>query len=175
MRLVVVVVVASLLCACPRKEPVEALAAPPRLPADDCTLETELVPGVPGSPGHLIPSERNPNGASELATHMRTMVEDLRDARAKVLAGAPVPPLEARHRKLRCAWPTSPSDRNAAFDAMARNYLGAVAALDARPQDTRAAFNGVVAACRSCHEATCEGPIAVIEGLALEAGVGDPR
>lgn len=34
--------------------------------AAECTLETPLIPGVPGSPGHLLPSDRNPNGDSEL-------------------------------------------------------------------------------------------------------------
>jgi hypothetical protein len=138
---------------------------------DDCTLETQLVPNVPGSPGHLIASERNPNGASELATHMRTMVDDLREAKTQVLGGQSelVPSLWRKHRKIRCAWPTAPGDRDAAFDAMAQNYLAKVRVLDSKPKDMRAAFSGVVAACRSCHEATCDGPIAVIDGLTLDA------
>lgn len=158
------------LCACPKKEeaPV-AQPPPPAAPVDDCTFETKLVPGVPGSPGHLIASERNPNGASELATHMRLMVEDVRDAKAKVLAGQPVPTLFAKHRKIRCTWPTAPSDRNENFDAMAQSYLAQVKALDAKPADSKAAYSNVVRACRTCHEATCDGPIAVIDGLALDA------
>lgn len=138
-------------------------------PVEDCTLATELKPGVPGSPGHLIASERNPNGASELATHMRMMADDLRAAREALRAEASVAPLSARHRKLRCAWPTDPSDRNAAFDAMAQTYLTKLAAFDTAPaQDRRAAYTAVLAGCRSCHEQTCEGPIAVIDALALD-------
>lgn len=162
-------VLALTLCACPKKEEAPVAQPPPPAPVDDCTFETKLVPGVPGSPGHLIASERNPNGASELATHMRTMVDDLKDARAKVLAGQAVPPLKAKHRKLRCAWPTSLSDRTPAFDAMAQAYLARVAEFDAKPADPKAAYTGVVAACRACHEQTCDGPIAVIDGLGLDA------
>ncbi|MDX2009984.1 MAG: hypothetical protein SFW67_07340 [Myxococcaceae bacterium] len=135
---------------------------------DDCTLATPLVPGVPGSPGYLIPSERNPNGASELATHMRRMADDLRASRAALLDGGSALLLWASHRKLRCAWPTALSDRNEAYDAMAQTYLGAVRALDAKPS-SREAYTGVVAACRACHEQTCDGPIAVIDGLGLDA------
>ncbi len=162
----VLLLAALMFCACPKKP-----EGPPPKPADvdDCTFETKLVPGVPGSPGHLIASERNPNGASELATHMRMMVDDVRDAKAKVLAGQPVPALWQKHRKIRCAWPTAPGDRDAAFDVMAQNYLAKVRELDAKPGDPKAAFTGLVGACRTCHEATCDGPIAVIDGLALDA------
>lgn len=152
------------LTGCPKTERVVAPA-----PVEDCTFETPLVPGVPGSPGHWIPSERNPNGASELATHMRLMVDDLREARTKVLAGQAVASLEQRHKKLRCAWPTSMSDHTPAFDAMAQVYLAKVKAFDAKPADMKAAYTAVVAACRSCHEQTCDGPIAVIDGLTLDA------
>ncbi|MBM4781371.1 MAG: cytochrome c [Archangiaceae bacterium] len=162
-------VVVLTLCACPKKEEAPLAQPPPPAPVDDCTFETKLVPGVPGSPGHLIASERNPNGASELATHMRMMVDDVRDAKSKVLAGQPVPTLFAKHRKIRCTWPTAASDRNEAFDAMAQNYLAQVKALDAKPADMKAAYSDVVRACRTCHEATCDGPIAVIDGLALDA------
>jgi cytochrome c553 len=161
-------VLAVLLSACPKPAaPTPDAGAAVAALVDDCTLATPLVPGVPGSPGHLIASERNPNGASELATHMRRMADDLRGARAAVLDGGAAPPLWAHHRKLRCAWPTALSDRNEAYDAMAQTYLGAVKALDAAPS-SRAAYSGVVAACRACHEQTCDGPIAVIDGLALE-------
>ena len=161
------VLLALVSAGCPKASPADAGISAARL-VDDCTLATPLVPGVPGSPGHLIASERNPNGASELATHMRRMADDLKSARAVLLDGGSVAPLHATHRKLRCAWPTDPHDRNAAYDAMAQTYLAKVRALDAAPS-SRDAFTGVVAACRGCHVQTCDGPIAVIDGLGLEA------
>ena len=138
-------------------------------PVDDCTFETVLVPGIPGSPGHLVPSEINPNGASELATLMRTMVADWKAVRAELVAGQPVQraPLLPTHRKIRCSWPTAASDRNAAFDAMAQVYVQNVRAFD--EQRSAETYRGVLSACAACHEATCGGPLAVIEGLQLPA------
>lgn len=89
----------------------------------DCTFTTPLVPGAPGSPGHLVKSERNPNGDSELALMMRRFVDDLSTARALVEAGKPVPPMFAVHRRIRCAWPSKPEERDAGFDARAQGYL----------------------------------------------------
>lgn len=136
---------------------------------EDCTLATPLVPGVPGSPGHLVPSELNPNGASELATLMRQMVSDWREIRGQLAAGQEVQraPLLPTHRKIRCSWPTAAEDRNAAFDAMAQVYVHNVRAFDAAPNAET--YRGVLSACAACHEATCGGPLAVIEGLQLPA------
>ena len=148
-------------------------AAPPSLSPTDpaCTLETPLVPGVPGSPGHLVPTEVNPNGQSELALVMRTMQEDLKAARAALLAGRPVASMVSRHRKLRCAWPTAASDRNPTFDAFAVGYLASVAALE-KASDA-AAFDAVLNTCKACHEQSCPGPVAAIEALRLPGGGGD--
>lgn len=145
--------------------PIAAAALAPQ--ADDCTLATKLVPGVPGSPGHLIPSEINPNGASELAALMRTFVKDMSAARELVQKSAPVPELWSRHRKMRCSWPTAASDRDEGFDARAQVYLAAVKELDAKPADMTKAFDNVLAACRACHEVSCAGPIEVIDSLRI--------
>lgn len=138
-------------------------------PVEECTLATPLKPGVPGSPGHLIPSDINPNGASELATLMRTFVKDMTAARELVQKGQPVPALWTSHRKMRCAWPTDLADRNKDFDALAQVYLAQVQTLDAKPAEPAKAYDAVLTACRSCHEASCPGPIEVIEGLRLTA------
>jgi hypothetical protein len=167
MRVSVLLGLSLSVVACTRS-PTEAKPEAPKL--EDCTLETPLVPGVPGSPGHLIPSDINPNGASELATLMRTMVADLEASRAAVEQGRAPAPMWSRHRKLRCAWPTAASDRNPAFDGMAMAYLAMVQALDAKPKDLKAAHNAVIDACRACHENTCAGPIEKIVQLRLPDG-----
>ncbi|MGV3621630.1 MAG: hypothetical protein ACO1OB_12475 [Archangium sp.] len=136
-------------------------AGPPPLP--ECTLATPLVPGVPGSPGHLIPSTINPNGASELATLMRAFVDDWKAARTVIEAGQTLAPKFPTHRKLRCEWPTDARDRNEAFDGMAVGYLDAVKKFDAAP--SRDTYEAVLDRCRACHEVTCGGPLEVIEGL----------
>jgi hypothetical protein len=133
----------------------------------ECTLQTPLVPGVPGSPGHLIPSEINPNGASELAVLMRRFVSDWRAVQTGLRDHQPLPkgPRFPVHARLRCSWPTEPADRNEAFDGFAQAYLGAVKAFDQKP--SAAALNQVVASCRACHESTCSGPLVVIDSLRL--------
>lgn len=149
----------------PPSEPVAQPAAAAVTAADDCTYQTVLTPGVPGSPGHLIPSDINPNGASELATLMRAMVADLEQGKAALEKGEAPAPMWSRHRKLRCSWPTDSADRNATFDGMAIAYLEQVKALDAKPAQPKEAFNAVVAACQACHENSCPGPIEKIVTL----------
>ena len=149
-----------LFTACVRSTP----PAPPPTPSEaECTLSTSLTPGVPGSPGHLITSAINPNGASELATLMRRMVKDWDSAKAALGKGVSLEARYPTHRKMRCAWPTDPSDRNASFDAMAVTYLEQVKAFDAAPSP--ATYANVLAGCQACHEQTCPGPLTVIEGL----------
>jgi hypothetical protein len=177
-----------LLCACvlcaacatapastPTTEPVAEKTSPPPPPAEtpaaaaetDCTLATELVPGIPGSPGHLFPSDINPNGASELAVLMRTMQSELGKAKEAIENGASFPTMYPRFKKMRCAWPTAAADRNQQFDTMAQVYLAQVKALDEKPADLHTAFNNVITGCVSCHEISCAGPIEAIEKLRL--------
>lgn len=139
-------------------------ATPAAAAADeDCTLATELVPGIPGSPGHLIKSPRNPNGDSELAVLMRQMVDDLREVRVLAEAKQPVKKLWPEHRRMRCAWPTRPEERNEAFDGRAQGYLAAVRAFDETPG--QATYNAMIAGCISCHSVSCGGPLDFIDGM----------
>ena len=175
MRRAVLALVSVTLAACRAGDgPAQPAQAPTPAPAplatiddDACSIRTPLKPGVPGSPGNLLPSPINPNGVSELAALMRVMLEDVRAARAAVVEGRDPPTLGARHHKLRCSWPTQEHMRNAEFDALARAYLQAEGALDARNPDARTAYKGLVRACIACHQVSCEGPIPLIEELVL--------
>lgn len=177
--LVLLLVAAS---ACSKPQPQPPAAPPPKAPVapvDDCTAETKLVPGIPGSPGHLLPSERNPNGDSELAALMRAMESDLRATRLAITdGGAPPGALFPSHRKIRCSWPTDPRDRNPTFDGLAINYLARVKALDEKPLEP-AAYEGVLEACKACHQTFCPGPVAVIDSLSCgkgaDAGTAPPH
>jgi hypothetical protein len=145
--------------------PAKAAATPATPPAEDadCNLSTPLVPGIPGSPGHLIQSARNPNGDSELAVLMRQFVDDLRDARTLAEAGQPVKKLYPTHRKMRCAWPTKPDERNTNYDLRAQSYLAAVRAFDQKPGKTT--YNEIVNGCIHCHSQSCGGPLDFIDGM----------
>lgn len=155
--------------------PTAAKADAPAATAEECTLHTPLVPGVPGSPGHLIPSAQNPNGQSELAALMRSMQAELKAARVAIPRGQKVGPFLPRFRKIRCAWPTTPDDRNAQFDDFARAYLDAVAELDrASAADAASAYTRVLHACRTCHEHSCSGAIVAIDALQLTPASAAP-
>ncbi len=132
---------------------------------DDCTGSTPLAPGAAGSPGHLIRSDLHPEGASELATLMRAMEADLKAARASLARAEAVPALYPKHRRIRCSWPTSPADREGAFDALAVGYLERVKGFDAAPEKDQA-YAAVLGGCRACHEQSCPGPLAAIDALA---------
>jgi hypothetical protein len=131
----------------------------------ECTGQTPLVPGIPGSPGHYVVTDVHPDGASELALLMRGFVDDLKAARADVVAGRAVTPRWSVHRRMRCAWPTSLAERDARYDALAVAYLEQRRALDAHA-DTET-YNRVLSGCLACHESMCPGPIELIEGLRL--------
>lgn len=147
--------------------PLLACVKPAVVPRDvtgDCSQATALTPGVPGSPGHLIPSTINPNGQSELAWRMRAMVKDWEDAKRALKAQASLTgPLLPKHRAIRCSWATDPQDRTAEFDALAQGYLAAVAAFDQAPSEKT--YDAALAGCAACHEVSCPGPLTVIEGL----------
>lgn len=159
----------------PKVSPSAAAPAAAPMSSEPCTLATPLVPGIPGSPGHLIRSDINPNGQSELSAHMRTMQAQLKLARQAIEHGEKPAALAAAFAKIRCAWPTTLSDRNAEFDASAQAYLAAVAALDAATAASAApAYGRVLDACRSCHERTCSGAIVAIEALRLPEKAQQP-
>lgn len=140
-----------------------APATDPKAEDHDCNLSTPLVPGIPGSPGHLIKSARNPNGDSELAVLMRQFVDDLREARSLMAAGEPLKKLYPVHRKMRCAWPTKPDERNANFDNRAQGYLASVRAFDAEPG--KASYNAILDGCINCHSQSCGGPLDFIDSM----------
>ena len=130
---------------------------------EDCDFDAPLVPGIPGSPGHLIKSSRNPNGDSELSYVMRRMADDLAAARSAMQSGGVPHALLPIHRRIRCSWASKPEERNASFDGMARAYLASVQAFDQSP--SKGSYNAMVQGCVSCHSMTCRGPIDMIEQL----------
>lgn len=155
------------LWACSRTASPDVTVAPTAHLTAPCDAQTALQPGIPGSPGHLIPSAQNPNGMSELAVLMRLMLADLQSARADILEQRTPAPLLARHQKLRCSWPTEPHMRQGSFDVRAQALLAAEARLDAQPQQARQGFAAVVESCVACHQESCEGPLPLIEALRL--------
>lgn len=164
--------------AAPSEAPAEAAPASEAQPAADapepaeCTGETPLKPGIPGSPGHLIPSAINPNGHSELAHLMREMLAELKAIRPKIIAGEPAA-LKVPHHRIRCTWPTTEADRKPPYDAMAISYLATVDAFKEAKRPGVEDFNVIVDGCVACHQQTCNGPLAAIEPLRIGPPPGE--
>jgi len=128
-----------------------------------CGEEPQLIEGVPGSPGKLIPSTINPNGQSQLAHLMRELLAELKANKKNAEEGKELQPLAMeKHGQVRCAWPTVESMRTGAFEPMARQYIAAIETFNEGKKDG-AAHNEVVSACITCHVATCDGPTIAIE------------
>jgi hypothetical protein len=151
-----------------RHESTKPTTAPSADPDPDCNLDIPLVPGIPGSPGNLIVSPRNPNGDSELSALMRVCVDDLIAAKQALASGQVPRPMRPTHRRMRCSWHSKEDTRNETFDGLARSYLDAVEGFDRGPSQEQ--YNAVVQGCVTCHSVFCGGPLDLIEDLYWRGG-----
>jgi len=109
----------------------------------------------------LAPSERNPNGASELAQLMRTMEKqsetwkkEIEEEKAEL---SPVPDI---YNRLKTAIPTETGMKNENFDTFSDDFVRYSNALvKADTKNRKAAFNTMVSGCLTCHSEMCPGPI----------------
>ena len=134
----------------------------PEVAQMSCDHQTPLEPGIPGSPGHLIAMAHNPNGVTELAHIMRSMLISMKEARSALSEGTE-PAKLPDYTKIKCSWPTDSHTRSARFDAMADALVEAVALYNKKATPT--SYNGVVSTCLACHQTTCPGPMAAIRPL----------
>lgn len=162
--LITTLLVLALTSACSRSTPNK----PPVEEEPACSIHSPLTPGVPGSPGHLVKSERNPNGDSELAVLMRKMLSDLQNLRVDVLAKRPPSSFPDNHHRMACVWPSEEAIRSPLFAGLAKNYLGPLNHLKKQEIPSSDSFNSVVAGCLSCHRNFCPGPIHLIENLWID-------
>ena len=109
----------------------------------------------------LAPSERNPNGASELAELMRTMEaqsdtwkKEIEDGKTEL---SPVPDI---YNTLKTAIPTEDGMKNENFDMFSDDFVRFSNALvKADAKNRKAAFNTMISGCLTCHSQMCPGPI----------------
>jgi hypothetical protein len=109
----------------------------------------------------LAPSDRNPNGTSELAQLMRTMEtqsetwkKEIEDGKEKL---SPVPDV---YNTLKTAIPTEDGMKNENFNSFADDFVRFSNALvKADAKNRKSAFNTMVSSCLTCHSQMCPGPI----------------
>eukprot|EP01034_Spumella_vulgaris_P042151 gene42151-52259_t len=120
------------------------------------------VPPPPDSTGKvcLPPSDRNPNGASELAQLMRTMETQTETWKKEITDNkAELSPVPDAYAALKTALPTEPEMKNENYDGFADDFLNYANTLVKAPKAERqTAFNSMVGGCMSCHSQMCPGP-----------------
>ena len=109
----------------------------------------------------LAPSERNPNGASELAQLMRTMEAQSETWKKEIEDGKPeLSPVPNLYNTLKTAIPTEDGMKNENFDAFSDDFVRFSKALVKTDVNNRkAAFNTMISGCLTCHSQMCPGPI----------------
>jgi hypothetical protein len=115
------------------------------------------------------PSERNPNGASELAQLMRVMEAQAETWKKEVSENAEtLSPVPRSFSTLKTAKVTKPSMKNENFDAFADDFVRFSEALVAAPREKRTeAYNAMVNGCANCHSQMCPGPLVRIKKFYL--------
>lgn len=118
----------------------------------------------------LAPSDRNPNGASELAVLMRGM-----EKQAEIWKGeiekmeAALSPVPASFYGLKTAAVTKPSMKNENYNAFADDFIAFSDALvNVSPVERKDAFNSMVNGCMNCHTQMCPGPMVRIKKFLLK-------
>ncbi|MCG9911933.1 MAG: hypothetical protein MH137_11590 [Flavobacteriales bacterium] len=118
----------------------------------------------------LAPSDRNPNGASELASLMRVMEEQTEIWKKEILENTPaLSPVPESFSTLKTASVTDADMKNENFDGFADDFISYANTLVAsKPEDRKTAFNSLVGGCMTCHTQMCPGPIKRINKFYFE-------
>jgi hypothetical protein len=112
----------------------------------------------------------NPNGDSELAIVMRTMMESGKTMKAEIEADKKISPYPESIKTITTAKQTDGmiDDRNV-FNGLANYYLATLDSVYLPASDSKKQFNHMVKSCVDCHESYCHGPIPAIKKLYISA------
>ena len=112
----------------------------------------------------------NPNGDSELAIVMRTMMESGKTMKAEIEGNRPISKYPDEIKAITTAKPTDGmiEDRNV-FNGLANYYILTLDSVYLPAADTKKQFNHMVKSCVDCHENYCHGPIPAIKKLYIPA------
>lgn len=112
----------------------------------------------------------NPNGDSELAIVMRTMMQSGKTMKSEIENNQTISPYPSELKTITTAIPTEGmiEDRNI-FNGFANYYLTTLDSVYMSAVDTKKQFNHMVKSCVDCHESYCHGPIPAIKQLYISA------
>lgn len=133
-----------------------------------------VIVGVLGySCGKAVEKEKksvNPNGDSELAIVMRTMMQSGKTMKNEIENNLAISPYPAEIKTITTAKPTDGmiADRDI-FNALANYHLATMDSVYLKNTDPVLQFNHVVKSCVDCHSNYCQGPIPAIKQLYISS------
>lgn len=112
----------------------------------------------------------NPNGDSELAIVMRTMMQSGKTMKEEIETGKPISKYPEEIKTITTAKPTEGmiEDRNV-FNGLANYYVTSLDSVYLTGADTKKQFNNMVKSCVDCHQSYCQGPIPAIKQLYISS------
>lgn len=112
----------------------------------------------------------NPNGDSELAILMRTMMQSGRTMKTEIESSQPISPYPSEIKTMTTAKPTDGmiEDRNI-FNGFANFHIATMDSVYLKNTNPKVQFNHLVKSCVDCHENYCQGPIPTIKQLYISA------
>jgi|SRR5687767_6004120 len=112
----------------------------------------------------------NPNGSSEMASLMRTMMEHGKTMKNEIENNLPLTPYPQEIKSITTAKETDGmiEDRDI-FNSLANYHMSTLDSVYINNVDKKAQFNHVVKSCVDCHENYCHGPIPTIKKLYISA------
>lgn len=114
--------------------------------------------------------DANPNGSSELALLMRSVLEETEQLKLAIEKGE----LDfdtayvTKIKKFHSAIPTRENMKPASFDGFATGLtLSAEKLVNSTEEDAKKNFNNMINSCVACHEVACPGPLVKIKKLPI--------
>jgi len=112
----------------------------------------------------------NPNGDSELAIVMRTMMQSGKAMKREIEMGKTISQYPEEIKTITTAKQTDGmiEDRNV-FNGLANYYVATLDSVYLTGADTKKQFNHMVKSCVDCHQNYCQGPIPAIKQLYISS------
>lgn len=112
----------------------------------------------------------NPNGDSELAIVMRTMMQSGKTMKQEIETGKTISQYPEEILTITTAKQTDGMiDDRTVFNGLANYYVATLDSVYLTGADTKLQFNHMVKSCVDCHENYCHGPIPAIKQLYISS------
>lgn len=117
----------------------------------------------------IINSNFNVNSSeSQLSKLMRTMSNDVKSTRVKIIAGEKILPYQKKYKKLITAKASADSKKGEHYEEYAQLFLVQYDRFYSCEKSTqKKEFNNLISTCVRCHETYCPGPLTMIKKMKI--------